>query len=339
MTTGNIPLILITMKRKKKSRLLAIIAIVSIVGLGVLSFLQYSQNQDLKQANQMYEQELANNQQTVYVAIDMINAGEIITDSGEDANVQRQVVYTGLESFNYITAEDMGKRALINIAGGNPVMYNMITDVVVNNDTREYEIATANLTTDQNENDFVDVRISFPNGEDYIVLSKKQVTKLNLESCVFTSLLNEEEILRYTSAIVDAYTITGTRIYTARYVEETIQEDAIPTYPVRETTIDLINSDPNVVTKATETLNYQARVSLQDRLGNLTEDELDAVNAGYGLTDTAQSAVLGGRVNESTSGTQINNSESLDNSYAQPVQPDVNGVEAEESNDNEMISE
>ena len=53
-------------------------------------------------------------------------------------------------------------------------MYNMVTDVVVDNDTRDYEISVANLTTDQKENDVVDIRVIFPNGEDYVILSKNR---------------------------------------------------------------------------------------------------------------------------------------------------------------------
>lgn len=42
----------------------------------------------------MYQTELSNNQQTVYVATDLINAGDIVTDTGENANVEKQTVYT-----------------------------------------------------------------------------------------------------------------------------------------------------------------------------------------------------------------------------------------------------
>lgn len=287
------------------------IVVIVLLALIICSFFEYSKIQDLKAANTMYQTELSNNQQTVYVATDLINAGDIVTDTGENANVEKQTVYTGLESYNYITESEMNTRAKVDIAAGVPVMYNMVTDVVVDNDTRDYEISVANLTTDQKENDVVDIRVIFPNGEDYVILSKKQITNLNLENCVFTSQLNEEEILRFASAIVDAYMTTGARIYTTRYVEENIQETSTPNYPVRETTIALINSDPNVVTKATETLNLEARLSLEQRLGTLTEDELDAVSEGFGLTDTAKSSVLGS-TSTATSNEETTDTESAD---------------------------
>ena len=319
------------MKRKKRNRMLIMIVVIVLLALIICSFFEYSKIQDLKEANIMYQTELSNNQQTVYVATDLINAGDIVTDTGENANVEKQTVYTGLESYNYITESEMNTRAKVDIAAGVPVMYNMVTDVVVDNDTRDYEISVANLTTDQKENDVVDIRVIFPNGEDYVILSKKQITNLNLENCVFTSQLNEEEILRFASAIVDAYMTTGARIYTTRYVEENIQETSTPNYPVRETTIALINSDPNVVTKATETLNLEARLSLEQRLGTLTEDELDAVSEGFGLTDTAKSSVLGS-TSTATSNEETTDTESADVSSETDSASDSGTTDPESTN-------
>lgn len=319
------------MKRKKRNRMLIMIVVIVLLALIICSFFEYSKIQDLKAANTMYQTELSNNQQTVYVATDLINAGDIVTDTGENANVEKQTVYTGLESYNYITESEMNTRAKVDIVAGVPVMYNMVTDVVVDNDTRDYEISVANLTTDQKENDVVDIRVIFPNGEDYVILSKKQITNLNLENCVFTSQLNEEEILRFASAIVDAYMTTGARIYTTRYVEENIQETSTPNYPVRETTIALINSDPNVVTKATETLNLEARLSLEQRLGTLTEDELDAVSEGFGLTDTAKSSVLGS-TSTSTSNEETTDTESADVSSETDSASDSGTTDPESTN-------
>ena len=319
------------MKRKKRNRMLIMIVVIVLLALIICSFFEYSKIQDLKAANTMYQTELSNNQQTVYVATDLINAGDIVTDTGENANVEKQTVYTGLESYNYITESEMNTRAKVDIAAGVPVMYNMVTDVVVDNDTRDYEISVANLTTDQKENDVVDIRVIFPNGEDYVILSKKQITNLKLENCVFTSQLNEEEILRFASAIVDTYMTTGARIYTTRYVEENIQETSTPNYPVRETTIALINSDPNVVTKATETLNLEARLSLEQRLGTLTEDELDAVSEGFGLTDTAKSSVLGS-TSTVTSNEETTDTESADVSSETDSASDSGTTDPESTN-------
>lgn len=280
------------MRKRKKLRILIIIAVIVIASLCVLLYFMYDRGKKMEEKAAALQSELEANTQTVFVAKKTIERGSVLTNVGEEANVEQQVIYTGLESYNYITADDLGDIAIIDIASGTPIMYSMVTEVAIANDTRDYEVAAVNIATDQRANDVIDVRITFPDGSDYVVLAKKRLTALSLENSVFSIQLNEEEILRYTCAMVDAFTNTGARLYTTKYIEENIQEEAIPNYPVRDVTRNLIVSDPNVVTLAEETLNAQARLSLETRLGLLTEEELEAVNDGFGLTDTAKASAL-----------------------------------------------
>ena len=265
--------------RKKKKNLIKALVVAVIVGLAGFGGYEYKQNSNHTEELAAKEAELEANSQTVYVATADIAKGEKITAE----NVEMQPVYTGLDAYFYITADDIGSTAIVDIEAGVPVMYSMITDEEIANDTRDYEIAAVNLVTTQALNDVIDVRITFPDGSDYIVLSQKTIKDINLENCVFSTNLNEEEILRFTCAMVDAYTTTGTRLYTTRYVESNIQETATPTYPVSEVTKQLIAEDPNVVTVASETLNTSARLELESRLGLLTTEQLDAVNEGFVL--------------------------------------------------------
>lgn len=243
-----------------------------------------------------YAAEMIANQQTVYVATADIKHGDTITD-GE--NVQLQNVYTGLSSEVYMTAEDLGSTAIIDIPTGVTVMKEMVTPVSIAQDTREYEIQVARLMQDQTENDYVDIRIMFPNGVDQLVIPKKQVKNLNLENCVFWTYLNEEEILRLASATIDAYTITGAKIYATRYVESNLQEEAHPTYLVNTYVQDMFDSssayyDGNLLTKAVQTLNTDARLDMERKLKNLTPEKLAAVAAGHELEDTAKNSALAG---------------------------------------------
>ena len=57
----------------------------------------------------------------------------------------------------------------------------------------------------------IDVRIMFPNGENYIVM-KKIIRNYN-QSSQLLFMLNEEELLRMSAAIVDAGLYPGTRLY------------------------------------------------------------------------------------------------------------------------------
>ncbi len=280
--------------RKNKFRLIVSILVAVIIILLCCIAIIYvgKKTLDEKQAqiNEL-EYEIDSNKQVVYVAKKDISEGEELVD-GE--NIMQQEIYTGLEADYYLPAEKVGGIAVLDIKELQPIMNDMVTSLSIQKDTREYEIAVANLMTDQDEYDYVDVRIMFPTGEDYTVLSKKPVNNLILENSVFYSYLNEDEILRMASATIDAYTVSGTYIYTTRYVEPNLQEESLPNYVVRPEVIDLINSDPNILNLAKETLNLEARISLEQRLLGLSDDALKAVQEGHNLADTAkQRALLG----------------------------------------------
>ena len=182
--------------RKKKKNLIKALVVAVIVGLAGFGGYEYKQNSNHTEELAAKEAELEANSQTVYVATADIAKGEKITAE----NVEMQPVYTGLDAYFYITADDIGSTAIVDIEAGVPVMYSMITDEEIANDTRDYEIAAVNLVTTQALNDVIDVRITFPDGSDYIVLSQKTIKDINLENCVFSTNLNEEEILRFTCA-------------------------------------------------------------------------------------------------------------------------------------------
>ncbi len=280
--------------RKNKLRLIISILIAVIIILfaciAIIFVGKKALDEKTVQINDL-QYEIDSNKQVVYVAKSDISAGETLLD-GE--NVMRQEIYTGPEDTYYMQEDMLGGIATVDIKALQPVMTDMVTSLSIQQDTREYEVSVANLMTDQDEYDYVDVRIMFPTGEDYTILSKKPVNNLTLESCVFYTYLNEDEILRMASATIDAYTVTGTYIYTTRYVEPNLQDESTPNYVVRPEVIDLINEDPNILSVAKDTLNLEARINLEQRLLGLSEDTLKAVQEGHDIADTAKhSAQLG----------------------------------------------
>lgn len=284
--------------KKKIKKMTAGLICMGVLIVTLMAALIFNRNALLKEreVTDSYAAEMLANQQTVYVAIADIRHGDTITDG---VNVQLQNVYTGLSADVYMTAEELGSTAIIDIPAGVTVMKEMVTAVAIAKDTREYEIQVSRLMQDQAENDYVDIRIMFPNGIDQTVLTKKQIKNLNLESCVFRTNLNEEEIVRLASATIDAFTITGTKIYATRYVESNLQEEAVPTYLVNTYVQDMFDStsayyDGNLLTKAIQTLNTDARLDMERKLKNLTAEKLAAVAAGHELEDTAKNSALAG---------------------------------------------
>ncbi len=81
------------------------------------------------------------------------------------------------------------------------------------------------IPADLVEGDFFDIRITFPEGQDYIVLTGKRVEKLPVDdggnpmsSSIYTK-LTEEDYMLLNSAIVEAYMQDGVRLYATRYTE------------------------------------------------------------------------------------------------------------------------
>lgn len=130
-------------------------------------------------------------------------------------------------------------------------------------DLRNRELQVVLLPSSLAQGDIIDVRIQFPTGQDYILLSKKKVERLNASTLWIT--MTEEEILSLSSAIVDAY-LHKASIYALTYVEPQFQTAAIPTYPANQEVLKLLESDPNIVRRAEQELVRQVRSSLESSL-------------------------------------------------------------------------
>ncbi|MBE5938485.1 MAG: hypothetical protein E7265_10710 [Lachnospiraceae bacterium] len=236
------------------------------------------------------EQELVSHKMLVYVASQDIPKGAKIQDG---INVYKQEIYTGLERSSYITIDMLGQTALIDIATNEPIMANMVTAEDVTRDLRDYEISFANLMYNLSDYDFIDVRVRYADGTDYVLLSKKMVEELVMEECVFTTTLTEDEILRVSCAIIDAYTTSGTYIYTTRYTDANLQNPAVPNYPVSQKALQVIYNNPNIISIAEHTLNMEARMNLEARMKDINSNQLQAVVNGTGISDNAALSIFG----------------------------------------------
>ena len=82
------------------------------------------------------------------------------------------------------------------------------------------------LPSDLEEDDYVDVRVQFPTGEDYLVLVGKKVSlgsmPVDTPNTVFLK-LTEDEQLAMGSAIIESYMDTGVRLYARKYTDPASQ--------------------------------------------------------------------------------------------------------------------
>ncbi len=127
-------------------------------------------------------------------------------------------------------------------------------DNQVQDDVRKQEYNMIVLPMDLTTGDYIDVRVQFPNGQDFIVVSKKEVEIPNVNGTdsndtIWIS-LTEDEILHMSCAIVDVAQVKGAKIYATKYTEAGMQKAATPTFPVNESTSALIRSDSNILERA-----------------------------------------------------------------------------------------
>ncbi len=127
-------------------------------------------------------------------------------------------------------------------------------DNIVQDDVRKQEYNMIVLPTDLTTGDYIDIRVMFPNGQDFIAVAKKEVEIPLIDGVESSDTiwinLSEDEILHMSCAIVDSAQVKGSKIYATKYTEAGMQNAATPTYPVNESTSQLLQSDPNVVEKA-----------------------------------------------------------------------------------------
>lgn len=241
------------MQRKaRNSFLLGMLIMLLITGIiiGILGF----QLVKIKQKEKEEKASLV----TVYVLSKNLRSGEEFTQSDLKTT---QVTKTNAPT-NYLTPSDLGEKnmAKIELTSGTVLSKEMVytEDDKIGKDVRKQEYNMLILPTDLETGEFIDVRLSLPSGQDYIVVSKKKVEIPNIGGVDSTDTiwinLSEDEILSMSNAIYDAYKVKGSLLYVNRYTEAGMQEAATPTYPVNREVLELIQGDPNILTNAKNAL-------------------------------------------------------------------------------------
>ena len=227
-----------------------------------LSVIQNYALQD-KEGNQITTQ-YNNGNATMYITIDnnryQVGQEENTGNFYIERNGQRE--YLELDSVPIVAKVDMNANTLITtdlISRG---------DSVVQDDVRKQEYNVVILPIDLTTGDYIDIRLMLPNGQDFIVVSKKEVEipvvgDTDSLDTIWVN-LSEDEILHMSSAIVDAAKINGAKLYATKYTEPGMQNAATPTYVVSAESSALLQSDPNVLESAMEAIRNRYNVALRN---------------------------------------------------------------------------
>ncbi|MEE4566730.1 SAF domain-containing protein [Paenibacillus polymyxa] len=291
------------LRKSSKQKLSAGCIGAGIVGMIFVSYLILNTHQmseirkqaevEAEQKWKLYEQE-QRTAKTGWAVVCDISPGEQIT-----SNDLKGIKVPASQAPSNLLAnknEVSGTTAKIELKKGSVLTSAMITaNEPTPKDLRNRELKVVVLPSSLKSGDEVDIRIQFPTGQDYILLSKKKISRL--EGPIVWVTMNEQEILSLSSAIVDAY-LHKASIYALTYVDPQFQPKAIPTYPPNAQVLALMNSDPNLVRVAEQKLSKQLRDSLENAIGSsnnvistpverVLSEEVAAQHAGTAIEDAA----------------------------------------------------
>lgn len=167
----------------------------------------------------------------------------------------------------------IGKYARVDLSKGTVLNLNLCKDgEKLTKDMRIQDFSYITIPDYIKSGEYVDVRIVFPNGEDYLVVRHKKVLENiyeNAETATGSAInpsnatsgiqpsslqnaertarfcVTEEEILRLASGYVDSIYYEGTMIYVNKYVDS-LQESGEANYPVNPDVFRLLGWDPNI---------------------------------------------------------------------------------------------
>lgn len=274
--------------KKKTMQGIAIGASIGVVGIGLtlwwsISTIKSYETGTNKKFNARYNQDVA-------VLTQDVIQGEVIEDSMlTTVSVHKKTVPSGALKKSDIS----GKVAKYNIAANVPLTDSMLTTEIIDADIRSQEINTVVMPSDLDEGDYVDIRIMYPNGTDYIVLAQKQVEKISGQTMWLN--LAEDERLLLNSAMVDSFLNSGTKLYATKYADSDSQikiaadialENNNTTNDDTETTTSTTTTNKSLTASdnATAVVQGQLRETIKSEIDSIKTDDTDsAVNAIFDL--------------------------------------------------------
>ena len=189
------------------------------------------------------------------------------------------------ETGNYFIARDNDEKeyielnsvpvvAKVNMSKNTVLTRELVAkaDNISSDDVRKQEYNMIVLPTQIETGDYIDIRLSLPTGQDYIVVSKKEVTVPDIagvpsQDTIWVN-LSEAEIIMLNNAIVEAYRINGAKLYANTYTDPGMQTAAITTYTPSLEVAQLIEADPNIVQRAKEELSGRYNANQRNNVIN-----------------------------------------------------------------------
>lgn len=246
------------MTRSGKRKLLTVLVVLlslSIIGVGAYYILEKKNALEGIYQTRISEltTRIGSSTKEVWRSVSEIKAGERLSQE----KLERVQILS--DECSFADDGDIGKVMLIDIPSETCITKNMLDDIQVLSNVREIEYDFVDISSNIMTGDYVDLRILYPDGTDYIIMAKKHICSLSDTKLVADFNVNEEELLLMDSAVVDAAVYEGTKIYVTKYLKPSVQEPSVVNYVPSEETIELIENNPNIVETASEFLSAELR--------------------------------------------------------------------------------
>lgn len=227
-------------------------------------------------ANLQLQLDSFGNRVTVYTVSSAVKAGDVVT---EDMLIPLDT-YETMVTEQYITnTTDVVDRFFkIAVNPGTPLLSNMFMDEELDATARDRDIVLDRMTVGLEVGDYIDIRITLPYGDDYVVLPHKRVYAINEETIKLY--LTEYEWNVYQGALIDYFLNAdyGCTLYADRYIEPGLQQEAVAFYAVPTNIAALLQKNPNIVDKREASSLNEWRQQMEQLLVLFRTDE-DTIEA------------------------------------------------------------
>lgn len=285
----------------KVKTLLIAIAVIGVAG-GGFAYYKHVDNMKIEYEKQLAEKDgVINELQTqINYTGELTRVYELVGDvsGGTEINAEdlSEVEVPTKMASNCITdlSEIEGMYYLYDLKEGQVLTYNQILDFGIEDNMRLLDIQFDQIPIGIQIGDYVDVKISFTMGQDFVGMTHKRVVAVN-ENNIMKLVVDPKDMHVYESMKVDKGLYDGTIIYAAQYVDGAAQVSSSDYYPVRLETMTTLLQDPNI-TMDFSSLSTADRTILESEL-NTSEKAMKTimsqVNTAKSSMETAYKNSLG----------------------------------------------
>ncbi len=227
----------------------------------------------------------------VVVLKNALRKGEIINSE----NLKK--VNTNKDIPNSLTENELiGKEISIDMHENIALTKAMLTNVhSYESKDRLYEFSFIKLPNILEAGDFVDIRIRFKTGEDYLIAGKKEVFSLSKsedKNLNFIELaLSEEELLSISSAYVDSIVEPLCEVYLDKYINAESQIANTINYPINTEVARLFEDNPNIGKSSNIEEKIKNRMKLDSNMKKIIYENNRLIDYNLNKKDTDDAGV------------------------------------------------